>query len=84
MGPQLGQRLIEGDWSWLGVESASRAFREGRPGESGVGMGVMCDGEEKAAPGGKLRNFCPRASRLNFRLDAHFLCKMLASVLIGP
>jgi len=84
VGPQLGQRLREGDWSWLGVESASRAFREGRPGESGVGMGVMCDGEEKAAPGGKLRNFCPGASRLNFGLDAHFLCKMLASVLIGP
>ena len=49
-----------------------------------MGMGVMCDGEEKAAPGRKLRNFCPGASRLNFGLDAHFLCKMLASVLIGP
>ena len=26
------QRLREVAWSWLRVESASRAFREGRPG----------------------------------------------------
>lgn len=43
------------------------------PGESGVGMAVLCD-SEKAAPRGRLRSFCPGASRLNFGLDAHFLC----------